>query len=71
MKSFTKTLITKRKLAEIMLRPICISEYHIEKCIEKIIPYPNHLFLKDAKKCTNLNIAQFINNTFIIRYEIN
>ena len=73
MKSYTKVLKTKREIAEIMTRPLNLNipdEYMI-RVIEKMMLIPNDQFLREARKSTDLNIVPFLNNTYIIRYELN
>ena len=72
MKSYTKVLKTKREIAEIMTRPLNLNmpdEYMI-RIIEKMILLPDNQFLREARKTTKMDIVPFLNNTYIIRYEI-
>jgi hypothetical protein len=72
MKSYTKTLKTKREIAELMTRPLNtgIPAGFLEKVIEKIITTPEKQFIREARKCTNLDIVPFMNGMYIIRYDV-
>lgn len=72
MKSYTYKLFTKREIAEIMTRPLNIdmSDISINNMVERMILKSNDQFLRGARKSIKLNVTQFLNNNFLIKYEI-
>lgn len=68
MKRFVRTILTRRQVAEIMLRTLIVPEKYKEICIEKTMALPDSNFLREARKSTHLDIAVF-GNKFVIRYK--
>lgn len=74
MKSYTKTIIRKEELAEIMVRPLLLDQTSTEianKVINKIMSFNKTKFIIAAKKATNLDIVNLVDGKYYIRYAIN
>ena len=72
MKSYIKILKTKREISEMLIDHLSqdLPEEIKQRAIEKAIVMPQSQFMKTLKQLRELNIVPFINNTYLIRYEI-
>jgi hypothetical protein len=70
MTTFIKSIVTKRQLAEMMLRLYDTTGFNSENVVNTICNYPEQKFLKNARKATSLNIATNGGYTYLIKYEM-